>query len=178
MGVNHHHFEHELSGGEAIGAAQPRHRPRERRPEGSRRTLQAPSQRQHVGSDFPQDPFTQLEHAIEAVFKSWMGDRAHPLPRAERDPRAPRGRPSTCSPWSSETWATTAPPAWPSRAIPRPARTSSTASSSSTPRAKTSSPASALPSPATAWESGARKLARAAGGQGPARTPLQGRAGL
>ena len=29
-----------------------------------------------VGEDFPQDPFVQLEHAIEAVFKSWMGDRA------------------------------------------------------------------------------------------------------
>jgi pyruvate,orthophosphate dikinase len=32
--------------------------------------------RHHVGSEFPQDPFVQLEHAIEAVFKSWMGDRA------------------------------------------------------------------------------------------------------
>jgi pyruvate,orthophosphate dikinase len=32
--------------------------------------------RQAVGSDFPQDPLVQLEHAIEAVFKSWMGDRA------------------------------------------------------------------------------------------------------
>ncbi|MGD0389518.1 MAG: pyruvate, phosphate dikinase [Tepidisphaeraceae bacterium] len=32
--------------------------------------------RQIVGSDFPQEPLVQLEHAIEAVFKSWMGDRA------------------------------------------------------------------------------------------------------
>ena len=32
---------------------------------------------QHVGfSAFPQEPLAQLEHAIEAVFKSWMGDRA------------------------------------------------------------------------------------------------------
>jgi pyruvate,orthophosphate dikinase len=30
----------------------------------------------HLGEDFPQDPFTQLAAAIEAVFQSWMGDRA------------------------------------------------------------------------------------------------------
>jgi pyruvate, orthophosphate dikinase len=32
--------------------------------------------RDHVGEDFPMDPFAQLGLAIEAVFKSWMGDRA------------------------------------------------------------------------------------------------------
>jgi pyruvate,orthophosphate dikinase len=32
--------------------------------------------REKVGSDFPQEPLVQLEHAIEAVFKSWMGERA------------------------------------------------------------------------------------------------------
>ncbi|MCX5660245.1 MAG: pyruvate, phosphate dikinase [Planctomycetota bacterium] len=32
--------------------------------------------RHHVGEDFPQDPFKQLELAIEAVFKSWMQNRA------------------------------------------------------------------------------------------------------
>jgi pyruvate,orthophosphate dikinase len=32
--------------------------------------------RQHVGADFPQNPLTQLELAIEAVFKSWNADRA------------------------------------------------------------------------------------------------------
>ena len=32
--------------------------------------------RRHVGKDFPQDPFEQLELAIEAVFKSWMVPRA------------------------------------------------------------------------------------------------------
>jgi pyruvate, orthophosphate dikinase len=31
---------------------------------------------QHVGEDFPQDPYRQLELAIEAVFKSWNGKRA------------------------------------------------------------------------------------------------------
>ena len=32
--------------------------------------------RKHVGEVFPQNPFKQLELAIEAVFKSWNGDRA------------------------------------------------------------------------------------------------------
>src|SRR5690606_23392108 len=32
--------------------------------------------RQHVGSEFPQDPLRQLALAIEAVFKSWNADRA------------------------------------------------------------------------------------------------------
>ncbi|MCC7204755.1 MAG: pyruvate, phosphate dikinase [Phycisphaeraceae bacterium] len=32
--------------------------------------------RSHVGDDFPQDPYKQLELAIEAVFKSWMQHRA------------------------------------------------------------------------------------------------------
>ena len=30
----------------------------------------------HVKEEFPSDPFIQLAHAIEAVFRSWMGDRA------------------------------------------------------------------------------------------------------
>ncbi|MEM1186025.1 MAG: pyruvate, phosphate dikinase [Planctomycetota bacterium] len=32
--------------------------------------------RKRVGDEFPQNPFKQLEMAIEAVFKSWNGDRA------------------------------------------------------------------------------------------------------
>ncbi len=32
--------------------------------------------RQHVGRDFPSDPYEQLKYAIEAVFKSWNGKRA------------------------------------------------------------------------------------------------------
>ena len=32
--------------------------------------------RKHVGFDFPQDPYKQLELATEAVFKSWNGKRA------------------------------------------------------------------------------------------------------
>lgn len=32
--------------------------------------------KQHVHEEFPQDPLVQLDHAIEAVFKSWNGKRA------------------------------------------------------------------------------------------------------
>ncbi|MBI1278451.1 MAG: pyruvate, phosphate dikinase [Anaerolineaceae bacterium] len=32
--------------------------------------------KQYVGDEFPQDPLVQMEHAIEAVFKSWNGKRA------------------------------------------------------------------------------------------------------
>lgn len=32
--------------------------------------------RKYAGGEFPQDPYTQLEAAIGAVFKSWMGDKA------------------------------------------------------------------------------------------------------
>lgn len=31
---------------------------------------------EHTGKHFPEDPYKQLELAIEAVFKSWMGERA------------------------------------------------------------------------------------------------------
>jgi pyruvate,orthophosphate dikinase len=31
---------------------------------------------EHTGKPFPEDPFEQLELAIEAVFRSWMGERA------------------------------------------------------------------------------------------------------
>ena len=60
--------------------------------------------------------------------------------------------------WSSATWATTRARAWPSRAIRPPARTSSTASSSSTPRAKTWWPAFARRSPSTRCPSGTRQV--------------------
>jgi pyruvate,orthophosphate dikinase len=32
--------------------------------------------KRHVGEDFPQDPYLQLNHAVEAVFKSWNTPRA------------------------------------------------------------------------------------------------------
>ncbi len=39
--------------------------------------------KKHVGKPFPQDPFQQLEASIEAVFKSWMGDKAVSYRRIE-----------------------------------------------------------------------------------------------
>ena len=45
-----------------------------------------------TGIEFPQDPQEQLRHAIEAVFRSWNGDRARDLPPRGEDPRRPRHR--------------------------------------------------------------------------------------
>ena len=47
--------------------------------------------------------------------------RAITLPQAQRHPATTGAPPSTCRRWCSATWATTAPPASPSRATPRPA---------------------------------------------------------
>ncbi len=38
--------------------------------------------KEHVGFDFPQDPYEQMRQAIEAVFKSWNGKRAVDYRRA------------------------------------------------------------------------------------------------
>ena len=42
--------------------------------------------RERSGIDFPQDPVDQLRHAIEAVFKSWNGERARIYRRMEDIP--------------------------------------------------------------------------------------------
>ncbi len=39
-----------------------------------------------TGAEFPQDPQDQLRHAIEAVFRSWNGDRARIYRREEKIP--------------------------------------------------------------------------------------------
>ncbi|MCL3778692.1 MULTISPECIES: pyruvate, phosphate dikinase [unclassified Actinomyces] len=41
---------------------------------------------EHAGIDFPQDPRTQLDMAIEAVFRSWNTERAHIYRRREKIP--------------------------------------------------------------------------------------------
>ena len=85
----------------------------------------------------------------EVIGKEFPGQRGRPalgrhrrrLPVLERQARdllpPDRGHPGRlgdggrpCSPWSSATWATTAPPAWRSPATRAPARTPSTASGS------------------------------------------------
>lgn len=41
---------------------------------------------QETGSEFPVDPFLQLEEAVKAVFRSWNGDRAKAYRRREKIP--------------------------------------------------------------------------------------------
>ena len=75
MGVDHHHFEHELSDvKKSKGVELDTDLDTEALKEVVRRYKAV--YKQHVGSEFPSDPFKQLEAAIEAVFKSWMGERA------------------------------------------------------------------------------------------------------
>ncbi len=75
MGVDHHHFEHELSG---VKSAKGVELDTDLDTEGLKEVVEKYKAvyKQHVGSDFPQNPLVQVEHSIEAVFKSWMGDRA------------------------------------------------------------------------------------------------------
>ncbi|MCL4221196.1 MAG: pyruvate, phosphate dikinase [Phycisphaerales bacterium] len=75
MGVDHHHFEtafEEIK--RKYGAALDTDVPAD----GLRELCGAYKKvyRDHVGDEFPQNPFKQLELAIEAVFKSWHADRA------------------------------------------------------------------------------------------------------
>ena len=42
--------------------------------------------REHAGIEFPQDPTEQLRYAIDAVFRSWNGDRARIYRRMENIP--------------------------------------------------------------------------------------------
>ncbi|HTW95154.1 MAG TPA: pyruvate, phosphate dikinase [Tepidisphaeraceae bacterium] len=75
MGVDHQHFEHELSEVKnARGVKQDTDLSADDLKEVVQRYKEV--YRKNVGEDFPMDPLVQLEHAIEAVFKSWMGDRA------------------------------------------------------------------------------------------------------
>ena len=51
------------------------------------------------------DPMTQLELAIEAVFKSWMGRRAVDYRGNSRSLQtSPMEQRSMSAPWFSETW--------------------------------------------------------------------------
>ncbi|HWE03237.1 MAG TPA: pyruvate, phosphate dikinase [Tepidisphaeraceae bacterium] len=75
MGVDHEHFEHELS---AVKEARGVQLDTDLSTEDLKEVVAKYKAvyKQHVGEDFPTDPYLQLQHAIEAVFKSWMGDRA------------------------------------------------------------------------------------------------------
>ena len=75
MGVDHEHFEHELSDVKNTKGVK---LDTELSTEDLKEVVERYKKvfQNHVGEGFPQDPYTQLERAIEAVFKSWMGDRA------------------------------------------------------------------------------------------------------
>jgi pyruvate,orthophosphate dikinase len=75
MGVDHHHFETQLS---AVKHAKGAKLDTDLDTEGLKEVVDRYKKvyREYVGSDFPQDPYVQIEKAIEAVFKSWMGERA------------------------------------------------------------------------------------------------------
>ncbi len=75
MGVDHHHFEHELS---AVKNAKGVQNDTDLDADGLKEVVARYKAvyKKHVGKDFPSDPYEQVEASIEAVFKSWMGDRA------------------------------------------------------------------------------------------------------
>ncbi|HEY0010159.1 MAG TPA: pyruvate, phosphate dikinase, partial [Tepidisphaeraceae bacterium] len=74
-GVDHELFEHELS---AIKKEVGVELDTDLSTEDLKRVVEAykGAYRKGTGEEFPTDPYEQLEQAIEAVFKSWMGDRA------------------------------------------------------------------------------------------------------
>ena len=74
-GIDHEHFEHELS---AVKSQAGVKLDTDLSTEQLKEVVEKYKAvyKKHLGEDFPQDPFTQLAAAIEAVFQSWMGDRA------------------------------------------------------------------------------------------------------
>jgi pyruvate, orthophosphate dikinase len=75
MGIDHEHFEHAFDTiKRKYGAVTDAHVPEE----GMVELCESYKEVYHhqVGDVFPQNPFKQLELAVEAVFKSWMADRA------------------------------------------------------------------------------------------------------
>jgi hypothetical protein len=75
MGIDHEHYEHAFDAiKRKYGAALDTDVP----VEGLVELCQAYEDvyQQHTGKPFPQDPLTQLELSIEAVFRSWMAPRA------------------------------------------------------------------------------------------------------
>jgi pyruvate, orthophosphate dikinase len=75
MGVDHEHFEQQLS---QVKTARNVKLDTDLSTDDLKEVVERYKKvyREHVGSEFPTDPYVQLAHAIEAVFKSWMGDRA------------------------------------------------------------------------------------------------------
>lgn len=74
-GIDHHYFEHELS---EVKKSRGVELDTDLDTEALKEVVQRYKKiyRHHLGEDFPQNPLKQIEAAIEAVFLSWMGDRA------------------------------------------------------------------------------------------------------
>src|SRR5436190_11731342 len=75
MNVGHHHYEH------AFDAIKKKYKAKldtDVPAEGLKELCKAYKEvyKKATGEDFPQDPLVQLEKSIEAVFASWMGDKA------------------------------------------------------------------------------------------------------
>ena len=75
MGIDHEHFEEAF---DAIKAKYKVSEDTEVPAEGLKELCESYKSvfKQHTGEDFPQDPLVQLEKAIEAVFQSWMTNKA------------------------------------------------------------------------------------------------------
>src|SRR5688572_3212493 len=75
MGVDHEHFEHELS---AVKRAKGVENDTDLSGDDLKEVVRRYKEvyRKHIGSEWPQDPIKQLEQSIEAVFKSWQTERA------------------------------------------------------------------------------------------------------
>jgi pyruvate, orthophosphate dikinase len=74
-GIDHHHFEHEL---DAVKKAKNVTLDTELDVDGLKEVVARYKKiyKEKLGEEFPSDGLTQLAAAIEAVFQSWMGDRA------------------------------------------------------------------------------------------------------
>ena len=84
---------------------------------------------EELGKPFPQDPHEQLWGAIGAVFGSLDEPARHHLSPAAQHPGELGHRRQRPGHGVRQSWATPRPPASPSPAIRRPARSGSTASS-------------------------------------------------
>src|SRR5437868_8675326 len=75
MGVDHEHFEHELS---EVKKAKGVENDTDLSADDLKQVVERYKQvyKKHLGEEWPQNPMRQLEQSIEAVFKSWNTERA------------------------------------------------------------------------------------------------------
>ena len=124
LGVDHDLFEEALDDAKQDQRRHARHRARRRRPGASwSRRYKAIVAEASSASRFPQDAAASSCGARSARCSArWMTTARGHLPPAARHPERHGAPRSTSRRWCSATWATTAPPASPSPATRRPAR--------------------------------------------------------